>query len=81
LGVNYPAFEENNISAVAFNRAKKYWNEVKLISMYRDGRHVGEWVPIKVCDRAGEMHRLIAAWRMLGLKPQEKVAALYANKK
>ncbi len=78
--MNYPTFEENNISAIAFNRAKKYWNEVKLISMYRDGRHVGEWVPIKVCDRAAEMHYLIAAWRMLGLKPQEKVAVMGQNR-
>ena len=78
--MDYPTFDEDNMSAIAFNRFKKYWNKVKLISMYRDGRHVGEWVPIRVCDRATEMHHLITAWRMLGVKPQEKVAVMGRNR-
>jgi len=77
--VNYPTFEENNLSAVAFNRLKKYWNEPKLVSMYKDGRHIGEWVTIRMSDRAEEIFHLITAWRILDVKPQEKVALMGDN--
>ena len=78
--VDYPTFDEKSMAAVAFNRVKKYWNEVKLVAMYRDGRHTEQWQSYTSGELAQEQHLLTTVWGILGLKPQEKVAIMAQNR-
>ena len=78
--MDYPSFDEKSMAAAAFNRAKRHWDEVKLVAMYRDGRHTGRWESYTVKEMADEQHHLTAAWRILGVKSQERVAIMAQNR-
>ena len=78
--VDYPTFDEKSMAAAAFNRLGQHWNEVKLVAMYRDGRHTGQWESHTVREQAEERHHLTTAWGMLGVKPQERVAIMAQNR-
>lgn len=76
----YPEFKESNLAAIGLNRAREIWGETKLISKYKHGRHGSEWQSYSVQEQADIQHRLVAAWSMLGLLPQDRVAIMSANR-
>lgn len=75
-----PQFEENNVAAIGMNRAREVWNEAKLISKYKDGRHGPDWQSYTVSEQVGIQLRLAAAWRALGLQRQDRVAIMAVNR-
>lgn len=78
--MNYPDFEEKSMAAVHLNNARKYWDRVFLTSKYKDGRHTSQWHSQTRAQLSQDGHKLDAAWRALGLKPQDKVAILGKNR-
>ncbi|MFM1918525.1 MAG: hypothetical protein RLZZ303_159 [Candidatus Hydrogenedentota bacterium] len=76
----YPEFLETNLAAIGMNRAREVWGEVKLISKYKDGRHGPAWQSYTVSEQAGIQLRLAAAWKRLGLEPQDRVAIMAPNR-
>lgn len=77
---SYPEFEETNLAAIGMNRARSVWNEVKLISKYKHGRHGETWEAYTVADQAEIQLALSAGWRQLGLQPQDRVAIMAKNR-
>ncbi len=78
--MQYPRFEEKNMAAILFNRAQTYRDKVHLKAMYRDGRRFDQWQSYTWKDTLAEVEKLITAWNVLGLKPQEPVAVLGKNR-
>lgn len=78
--MDYPTFDEKSLAATAFNRARQHWDKVRLMATYRDGRHTGQWESYTAREQAGEQHRLTTAWRILGVRPQERVAIMAQNR-
>lgn len=75
-----PALEESNVVAIGMIRMRGVWDEVKLISKYRDGRHGEAWQSYTVAEQAAIQFRLAMAWIGLGLAPQDRVAIMAENR-
>ena len=73
-------FEENNLVAISLNRARGVWNEPKLISKYKNGRHGPDWQSYTVGEGYEQVFALAAAWEKLGLRPGDRVGILGANR-
>jgi len=78
--VDLPTLDEKSVVAVGLNRFKETWDDVKLIAMYRDGRHTGKWEHHVAREVAEEILHLTTAWRILGVKPQECVGIMARNR-
>ncbi|MBN1341800.1 MAG: long-chain fatty acid--CoA ligase [Phycisphaerae bacterium] len=78
--MDYPTLEETSVVAVGLNRFKECWDDVRLVSMYRGGRHTGQWQNHLTSEVADEILHLTTAWRMIGLRPQECVAIMSRNR-
>ena len=78
--VDLPRFEERSIPAIGYNCMRKVWDEPKLVSMYRGGRHTGQWQTYTMREQGEEQQRLATAWRMLGLRSQDRVAIMSPNR-
>lgn len=78
--MNLPTLDETNVASVGLNRFKESWNDVKLVAMYRNGRHTGKWEEYTARELTEEILHLTTAWRMLGVKPQECVAIMSPNR-
>lgn len=72
--------EESNIVNIAMNRFRDIWDEAKLISKYKNGRHSGEWHSYLVSEQVAIEFSLAAAWIRLGLAPGDRVAIMAANR-
>lgn len=75
-----PVFDETNLAAIGLNRAREVWNETKLISKYKNGRHGTEWQGYKVSEQTEIQFRLATAWRALGLQRQDRVGIFAVNR-
>lgn len=75
-----PAFEENNLAAIGINRAREIWDETKLVSKYKNGRHGTAWQSYTVREQAEIQFQLAAAWRALGVERQERVGIMGVNR-
>ena len=75
-----PTFAETSAAAIGFNRLKQHGERTHIMSMFRDGRRVNDWHATTFAEEAVEQHHLATAWRILGLKPQEKVAIFGKNR-
>lgn len=76
----HPGLEESNLVAIGINRACGVWDEVKLVSKYKNGRHGEAWQAYTVAEQAEIQYRLAMAWVRLGLDPQDRVAIMAANR-
>ncbi len=56
------------------------WDEVKLISKYKHGRHETDWQTFTVGEQAEIQCRLALAWMRLGMLPGERVAIMAVNR-
>ncbi|OQC02151.1 MAG: Long-chain-fatty-acid--CoA ligase FadD15 [Candidatus Hydrogenedentes bacterium ADurb.Bin101] len=56
------------------------WDEVKLISKYKHGRHETAWQTFTVAEQAEIQCRLAIAWMRLGMLPGERVAIMAVNR-
>ena len=75
-----PALEESNVVTIAFNRFRDIWDEPKIVSKYKNGRHGGEWQSYLVSEQMTIDFRLAAAWIRLGMMPGERVAIMAVNR-
>lgn len=75
-----PEFAPDNMAALGYEYARKYWDRVRLVSMYREGRHTGAWQEVTTREMVGEQMRLATAWRVLGVEAQDRVALMSPNR-
>ena len=78
--MNIPTLSETSMAGLCLNRLRESWGDVKLVAMYRNGRHTAKWEEYTAQEVAEEILLLTTAWRMLGLKPQERVALMSVNR-
>ena len=71
-----PALVESNVVNIALNRFREVWDEPKIVSKYKNGRHGGEWQSYLVSELVAINFRLAAAWIRLGMMPGERVAIM-----
>jgi long-chain acyl-CoA synthetase len=75
-----PTFDENNLAGIGLNRARGVWNEPKLISKYKHGRHGAEWQSYTMAEAYDLIFALATAWERRGLQPGDRVAVMGANR-
>jgi len=73
-------FEENNLPAIALNRARDHWDAPKLVSKYKNGRHGPDWQHYTVAEGHAINLALAAAWDQLELQPGDRVAIMAKNR-
>lgn len=73
-------FEETNIVSILMNRVCDIWDEVKIISKYKNGLHGEEWQGYTISENMKIQLNLAAAWIRLGLSPQDRVAIMAVNR-
>ncbi|MFP4502357.1 MAG: AMP-dependent synthetase/ligase [Candidatus Hydrogenedentota bacterium] len=76
----FPRFEETNIPAIGYNCMAKVWDQPKLISKYRDGRHMDAWQHYTMAEQVAEQKLLARAWQLLGLEAEDRVAIMAPNR-
>lgn len=76
----YSNFEETNIVSILMNRVCDIWDEVKIISKYKNGLHGEEWQGYTISENMKIQLNLAAAWIRLGLSPQDRVAIMAVNR-
>lgn len=73
-------FEENNLTAIALNQARLRWNEPKIVSKYRNGKHGTEWQTYTVGESLDQSFALTAMWEHLGLTPGDRIGIMAKNR-
>ena len=74
------ACELRNVVDSVIYHTLDVWDEVKLISKYKHGRHGTAWQSFTVAEQAEIQCRLAIAWMRLGMLPGERVAIMAVNR-
>jgi len=78
--MRFETFEEKNLVAVGMNRAQEVWDEVKLVSKYKHGRHGAEWQEYTKAEEVEAQLALASGWLHLGLAAGDRVAIMGQNR-
>ncbi len=76
----YTDLHVSNIVDSVIAHALNVWDEVKIISKYKNGRHSEAWQTYTVTEQAEIQCRLAIAWMRLGLTPGDRVAIMASNR-
>jgi long-chain acyl-CoA synthetase len=72
--MSYPDFSETTVTAALRNCARHYEHRVHVVARHHDGQHASAWQSSTWGQQMAEAERLAAAWRALGIKPQQRIA-------
>ncbi len=78
--MTHGGLEEKSIAAIAMNRAQMFKGRVYLKAKWRAGKKVDEWVDYIWDDLVDEQLKLHAAYKSLGVTPEDRMALMGGNR-